>query len=98
MKKGKSPVLVICCIIFLLCFIVIPPFFRAYIPKEKVIVNPAGNEKLEVLQCSKYFAEELYKVSSNTKYRNSTIDTNTITYEKLDQVPDDTASNSSITV
>ncbi len=98
MKKERSVVLVICCIIFLLSFIVLPPFFRSYIPKEKTIVGTSEQPKLKILQCSKYFKEELYKVSSNTKYINDAISVNTITYEKLDQVPEDSVPNSSITV
>lgn len=98
MKKEKSPVLVFCCIIFLLSFIILPPFFRSTNPKEQA-VNINGNQvKLKVLKCNKYFKQELYKVSTSTKYINNVIDTNTITYEKVEQIPAEVLDNTSITV
>lgn len=96
MKKEKSPILVFSCILFLLLLIILPPIFRTYIPKKKI--EDSNQIKLEVLKCYKYFKQELYKVSTSTKYKNNEIDTNTITYEKLEQIPVDVADNTSITV
>lgn len=98
MKKEKSPILVIGCILLLSTFIILPPLFRFLLPNTSVVTENPIQEKLQVLKCSKYFKQELYKVSSSVKYKNGLIDTNTITYEKLTQVPDDTLDNISITV
>lgn len=99
MKKEKSPILVIVCILFLSSFIILPPVFRAYIPNDDIVVeSPPVQDKIQVLKCNKYFKEELFKVSSSVKYRNDLIEENTITYEKIEKVPDDVSPNTSITV
>lgn len=90
MKKEKSPVLVIGCILFLLLFIVLPPVFRAYIPND----NQAGGNniieqnKIEILKCNRIYADELFQENVSVKYLNDEIKTNTITYTKLDAVPE----------
>lgn len=99
MKKEKSPILVIACILFLSAFIILPPVFRAYIPNDDITVEPPpARDKIHLLKCNKYFKEELFKVSSNVKYRNHVIEENTITYEKVEKVSDDISPNTSITV
>lgn len=99
MKKEKSPVLVISCILLLSAFIILPPLFRYLVPKEiNTKTKNAQTKKLQVLKCSKYFPEELYLESINVKYRDGVIDTNTITYKKVEQIPDGVAANSSIKV
>ena len=99
MKKEKSPILVIVCILFLSSFIILPPVFRAYIPNDdNLIESPPVQDKKQVLKSKKYFKEELFKVSSSVKYRNDLIEENTITYEKIEKVPDDVSPNTSITV
>lgn len=99
MKKEKSPILVIACILFLSTFIILPPVFRSYIPDSDVVIDsPPVQDKIQVLKCNKYFKEELFKVSSSVKYRNDLIEVNTITYEKLEKFPDGVSSNTSITV
>lgn len=99
MKKEKSPILVITCILFLSAFIILPPIFRAYIPNDDIVIEPpAAQDKIQVLKCNKYFKEELFKVSSSVKYRNDLIEENTITYERVEKLPGDVSSNTSITV
>ena len=99
MKKEKSPILVIVCILFLSSFFIFAPVFRAYIPNDDIVVeSPPVQDKIQVLKCNKYFKEELFKVSSSVKYRNDLIEENTITYEKIEKVPDDVSPNTSITV
>lgn len=98
MKKEKSPILVIICILVLLIFIVLPPLFRKYIPKPEIDNSQVNKVSLKVLKCEKYFKEELYHVTSDSKYKNNQIDNNKIVYEKLQQVPEGVNNNTSITV
>ncbi len=100
MKKEKSPILVISCILLLLTFIVLPPLFRYLIPRPSDITtkNNVVKKQLQVLKCSKYFPEELYLESISVKYKDGIIDTNTISYKKIDQVPEGVLPNTSIKV
>lgn len=98
MKKEKSPFLVICCILFLSLFIALPPIFRMMIPSKDIVVEKTPQDKIEFLKCNKYFKSELYKVSSSVKYKNELIDSNTITYEKVEKIPEGVEEDSSITV
>lgn len=100
MKKEKSPILVISCILLLLTFIVLPPLFRYLIPRPSDITTKKNvvKKQLQVLKCSKYFPEELYLESISVKYKDGIIDTNTISYKKIDQVPEGVLPNTSIKV
>lgn len=96
MKKEKSPVLVIFCIIFLSLFIILPPTFRTLIPKNLVddIDNnmSSSNPKLIIINCNKIYPNELYQVNSKTKFVNNKA-TNIITYQKLETLPDNYVSS-----
>lgn len=92
MKKEKSPVLVVFCILILLMFIILPPVFRNYIPKEEKRDNIV-KDKISILNCNRVFNDELYNVSSKTKYLNNSIVQNIITYQKLTQITNDTNQN-----
>lgn len=89
MKKEKSPVLVISCILFLLMFIILPPVFRKYIPKEADDRN-LNLDKLEILTCTKTSVSEMYKIISKCKYRNGIFESNTIEIEKLLEISAET--------
>lgn len=91
MKKEKSPVVVILCIIFLSLFIILPPTFRKLIPKQSISSNTNQNDikpKLIIINCNKIFVNEMYQVNSKTKYVDS-VPTNTITYQKITSLPED---------
>lgn len=89
MKKEKSPILVVSCIFFLLLLIILPPVFRKYIPKEEVTSNDqTQKQKLTILQCSRIFSTDLYQVTAKIKYVNGSVNTNTLTYKKLDALPE----------
>ena len=86
MKKGKKPILVIFCILLLLVFIVLPPFFRKYFPKKSI--SKVNIETVELLKCNRFFKDEMYQVSANIRYIDSKIIMNQITYTKQDNIPD----------
>ena len=89
MKKEKSPVLVILCIFLLSLFVVLPPTFRKLIPKNLVdTVSQNQQSKLVIVSCNRIYQDELYQVNSKTKYVDGTPSSNTITYQKLDILPD----------
>lgn len=98
MKKAKNPILVILSILFLSLFIILPPLFRTYMKENDMVTKPPVKDKIQILKCYKYFKEEFYRVSSSVRYKNDLIDSNTIIYEKVEQVPDDVLDNQSITV
>ena len=51
MKKEKSPILVIVCILFLSSFIILPPVFRAYIPNDDIVVeSPPVQDAINILR------------------------------------------------
>ena len=90
MKKEKSPIVVVLCIIFLSLFIILPPTFRTLIPKSKTKNNTSSssnNPKIILVNCNKIYSNELYQVNSKTKFVNNS-PTNVITYQKLDTLPD----------
>lgn len=92
MKKEKSPILVIFCILLLSLFIILPPIFRMTIPKTKVDISKEENTttpKLILVNCNRIFDSELYQVVSKTKYVDGKINTNTINYQKLAVLPED---------
>lgn len=89
MKKEKSPVLVVSCIFLLLLLIVLPPVFRALIPDTSQYEDISATEnKISLLQCSRTFSSELYQVNIKVKYLNQNIISNTITYTKLESLPE----------
>lgn len=83
MKKERSPILVILCIFILLLFIIIPPVLRNCLPKEETVKENINLDKLTILSCQKTFSNELYIVTSKTKYRNNYIESNIINYQKI---------------
>lgn len=95
MKKEKSPIIVILSIVFLSLFIILPPTFRALVPKELTKQNNTnGNGELVVLICNKIYSSELYRVSSRTKYINGVPSSNTINYTKIEATAETTQQNS----
>lgn len=89
MKKEKSPILVVSCILLLLLLIILPPVFRKYIPKEEVTSNnQTQKQELTILQCNRIFSTDLYQVTAKVKYVNGSVNTNTLTYKKLEALPE----------
>lgn len=89
MKKEKSPVLVASCILFLLLLIILPPVLRKFIPKEEITSNnQTQKQELTILQCNRIFSTDLYQVTAKIKYVNGSINTNILTYKKLEALPE----------
>ncbi len=95
MKKiNPINILLFLVIIVLLSFIIIPPVLRATIKD----VNLSNNNKtvsfsnLSVLSCEKIDTINLYKITSRSRYKEDSIEQNTIKYEKLDAI-EETVSN-----
>lgn len=68
-KKEKSPILVVATMIFLAMFIVFPPLFRTYFPKDDVGSADVDVVK-SVLECEKVSVSENMKVISTITYEN----------------------------
>lgn len=84
MKTEKSPILVIFCIFLLLSFIVVPPIFRKYIPKEDHTNMQNKNQNhILILTCSKIYVTEKMNVTSKTKYINHEPIHNVVSYENI---------------
>lgn len=94
MKREKSPILVVICMLFLLIFIIVPPVFRKYIPKQ---IDTNSTEKvkntIKILKCNKTFSNEFYQVNSSTKYVDDKIVSNTIRYQKIDSTQNNNSEN-----
>ena len=90
MKKEKSPVLVVFCIFLLSLFVILPPVFRKMLPKEEETNNQEELQqpKLVVVNCNIIYPNELYQVSSRTKYSGDNPPVNTITFTKLETLPE----------
>lgn len=68
-------------VICLLTLIIIsPPLLRKFVPKASVVEN---EKKVLILSCSGINEEEKYKITSRTKYIDSTTVQNIISYSKL---------------
>lgn len=68
-------------VICLLTLIIIsPPLLRKFVPKASVVEN---EKKAIILSCSGINEEEKYKITSRTKYIDSTTVQNIISYSKL---------------
>lgn len=68
-------------VICLLTLIIIsPPLLRKFVPKASVVEN---EKKALILSCSGINEEEKYKITSRTKYIDSTTVQNIISYSKL---------------
>lgn len=81
-KKEKPTFLVILTIIFLLQFIILPPFFRAFFPKQ---VEEAKKDELNILSCNYSSNTEKYNIKVNIKYKNSIVYNTKITYSLLNE-------------
>lgn len=91
MKKEKSPVLVIFCIFLLSLLIILPPVFRKYIPKEDINDKEylqQERSKLVIVNCNRIYQDELYQVRSKTKYVDGVLDSNILTYQLLETLPE----------
>lgn len=90
MKKEKSPILVIFCIFLLSLFIILPPVFRKMLPREEETNNQEELQqpKLVVVNCNITYPNELYQISSRTKYSGDNPPINTITFTKLETLPE----------
>lgn len=89
MKKEKSPVLVIFCIFLLSLLVILPPTFRKIFPKEEI--NDSVNQtqqKLIIVNCNIIYPNELYQVNSRTKYVEGNSPINTMTFTKLEILPE----------
>lgn len=70
-------------VICLLTLIIIsPPLLRKFVPKATVVENK-NEKKALILSCSGINEEEKYKITSRTKYIDSTTVQNIISYSKL---------------
>lgn len=90
MKKEKSPVLVIFCIFLLSLFVILPPTFRSLFPKEEKnnTQNNQQTKKIVIVNCNKIYPNELYQVNSRTKYVTNSDPVNTMSFTKLDVLPE----------
>lgn len=96
MKKiNPINILLFLVIIILLSFIIVPPVLRATI-KDVNLSNDnshtASFSNLSVLSCEKLDTINLYKITSRSRYKEDSIEQNTIKYEKLDAI-EETVSN-----
>lgn len=96
MKKEKSPVLVILTIIFLSLFIILPPTFRKLIPKEVEYVPETATPKIVIVECNKTYIDELYQVSSITRYVDNNVYSNVIKYKKIEDLSNSTLNTDNI--
>ena len=90
MKKEKSPVLVIFCIFLLSLFVILPPTFRNLFPKQEKsnTQNNQQQQKIVIVNCNKIYPNELYQVNSRTKYITNSDPVNTMSFTKLDVLPE----------
>ncbi len=93
MKKEKSPILVVLCMLLLLTVIVFPPTLRKLIPREEITNQKEEKNSIAVLKCSKPFLEEQYEETTTAKYINGKISTNRILYKKIEELPEDKKEN-----
>lgn len=96
MKKiNPINILLFLVIIILLSFIIVPPVLRATI-KDVNLSNDNSHtvsfSNLSVLSCEKLDTINLYKITSRSRYKEDSIEQNTIKYEKLDAI-EETVSN-----
>ncbi len=96
MKKiNPINILLFLVIIILLSFIIVPPALRATI-KDVNLSNDNSHtvsfSNLSVLSCEKLDTINLYKITSRSRYKEDSIEQNTIKYEKLDAIKE-TVSN-----
>lgn len=96
MKKiNPINILLFLVIIVLLSFIIVPPILRATI-KDVNLSNDNSHtvsfSNLSVLSCEKLDTINLYKITSRSRYKEDSIEQNTIKYEKLDAI-EETVSN-----
>lgn len=96
MKKiNPINILLFLVIIVLLSFIIVPPVLRATI-KDVNLSNDNSHtvsfSNLSVLSCEKLDTINLYKITSRSRYKEDSIEQNTIKYEKLDAI-EETVSN-----
>lgn len=99
MKKiNPINILLFLVIIVLLSFIIVPPILRATI-KDVNLSNDNSHtvsfSNLSVLSCEKLDTINLYKITSRSRYKEDSIEQNTIKYEKLDAIEETTSNNKS---
>ena len=99
MKKiNPINILLFLVIIVLLSFIIVPPVLRATI-KDVNLSNDNSHtvsfSNLSVLSCEKLDTINLYKITSRSRYKEDSIEQNTIKYEKLDAIEETTSNNKS---
>ena len=90
MKKiNPINILLFLIIILSLSFIIIPPVLRATIKDVNLSNNNspvASFSNLSLLSCEKIDATNLYKITSRSRYKEESLEQNTIKYEKLDAI------------
>lgn len=84
-KAPKSPLLVAATIMFLSIFIILPPMFRAYLPKVDDVVRVEIVK--HTLYCEKISVAEKKKVTSKISYENDVAVLNVMTF--MDYTPTD---------
>lgn len=77
-KEPRSPLVVVAAMLFLALFIVLPPLFRAYVPKEEEVVETII--KKHVLSCEGVYVNEKLKVIVKISYEDDVAVNNKITY------------------
>lgn len=90
MKKiNPINILLFLIIILSLSFIIIPPVLRATIKDVNLSNNNSpvvSFSNLSLLSCEKIDAINLYKITSKSRYKEESLEQNTIKYEKLDTI------------
>lgn len=94
-KKEKSPILVVATMMFLAMFIVFPPLFRTYFPKDDV-----GSADVDVvrnvLECEKVSVSENMKVVSTVTYENDVAISNVMDFSLYVPTEEDIAADSGV--
>ncbi len=86
-KKPKSTIVVLATMIFLAMFIVLPPLFRIYFPKEEIVEEK--DAVLSTLSCERVSPTEALKITMKILYEDSVPVNNTITYISYAPTPEE---------
>lgn len=78
-KKEKSTILVIFTILVLAIFIILPPVFRKFYPKETKTIE---RKKIDLLSCAKDMETEGYQITTTTRYEDDELTSARIVYTK----------------
>lgn len=93
-KSPKNPILVVLTIIFLSLFIILPPVFRAYLPKEPGYVEPEIVKR--TLYCEKISVVESKKITMKISYEDGVAVKNVLTFLNYTPTTDEIVNDAGI--